>query len=212
MAVFFVHDVGRGYVTPLPRKYSVREIPTIDELEAIAPSDSVANLPYTPDQTSLKYGAEYQQIQTQTQPKPEHQARLISGVASDYMSTTVVSISIADTLYDAWNEMRLQGINHIAIVDEQGALWGVVNRQDLLDYLFTSNSAQPTTKFSQLPARTFLSSAMSTQMYELAIYMLERDQDSIAITEGGLLRGLITINDVLKAALGTHGLLEQTQA
>lgn len=212
MAVFFVHDVTRGYITPLPRKYSVREIPSIDELEAAVSSGTNVNPPHVFSQGGTKYGSEYQQIESQTQSTPKEQANLILGIASDYMSPTVVSISITDTLYDAWSEMRLQGINHLAVVNAQGALWGVVNRQDLLDYLFSIDSAQPGTKFSQLPARTFLSSATTTKMYELAIYMLERHQDSIAITEGGLLRGLITINDVLKAALGTHGLLETTRA
>jgi CBS domain-containing protein len=57
--------------------------------------------------------------------------------AAGAMSADVVSVRPGDTLYDAAVDMLDLGIRHVAVVDEQGAVVGMVSVRDLLRPLLT---------------------------------------------------------------------------
>ncbi|HLF40427.1 MAG TPA: CBS domain-containing protein [Acidimicrobiia bacterium] len=52
--------------------------------------------------------------------------------AAGVMTTDIVSVRIGDTLYDAAVDMLDVGIRHVPVVDDHGAVTGVVSVRDLL--------------------------------------------------------------------------------
>jgi CBS domain-containing protein len=55
------------------------------------------------------------------------------------MSVDVVSVRPLDTLYDAAVDMLDLGIRHVAVLDEHGAVMGMVSVRDLLRPLLTAS-------------------------------------------------------------------------
>lgn len=58
--------------------------------------------------------------------------------AAGAMSGDVVSVRPGDTLYDAAVDMLDLGIRHVAVLDEHGAVLGMVSVRDLLRPLLTA--------------------------------------------------------------------------
>ena len=58
---------------------------------------------------------------------------------ADAMSPDVVSVRPLDTLYDAAVDMLDLGIRHVAVLDEHGAVIGMVSVRDLLRPLLTAS-------------------------------------------------------------------------
>jgi signal-transduction protein with cAMP-binding, CBS, and nucleotidyltransferase domain len=58
--------------------------------------------------------------------------------AAGAMSADLVSVRPSDTLYDAAVDMLDLGIRHVAVLDERGAVLGMVSVRDLLRPLLTA--------------------------------------------------------------------------
>ena len=128
----------------------------------------------------------------------------------DVMTKDVVTLERNEKLTVADDVMRLGRIRHLPIVDEDGALAGIVSQRDL----FHSGLMRALGYGSHAKDRAMdllvLKEAMKTEVVtitpaaplaEAAKVMLERKIGCVVVVEGKKIVGIITESDFVKLAL-----------
>lgn len=210
MAVFFVHDVGKGIVTPLDRKFRVRDIPPTEELSEISkvhPKDESnpddfkehtqddRRFSSEPSPNKQKAISAYQQVKLERSPL---------GRVKNIMSTPVLSISKDKSLEDAWRIMQKYEIHHLVILDEEQKYCGMLSEKKIVPFLMNQLETGNELSNSSLEAfcqDNLLSTHPETQIEDLAPALLEYGLDGIAVFENQQIVGLVTYSDILKMIL-----------
>jgi len=211
MSVFYVHDASRGIITPLDRKFRVREISPTDELTAVQAlhRKDTAHIPeQLNDQQTTQSDTQTpsnkvasQAYQSASDPDPIGKA-LDLGRVEDIMTTPVLTADTTQSLADAWQTMQKYEIHHLAIIDALGDFCGMISEKNILPYLMMSHVNTPdSTKLSSFCQQSSLSTHTSTSVMDLATVMLEYGLRGIAVTENGKLKGIVTYSDILKVVL-----------
>lgn len=196
MPVFFVHDPAQGIVTPLDRKYRVRDIPPTSELTEI-------NRIHPKIESSLP---DQQRSPAQAY---EDNADKFQGLGRvvDFMSHPVLSIEQSKSLNQAWLEMSKYEIHHLVIVDADNALVGMLTESAILNVKMKSDAVSdeqvPLSIFSQSEV---LSTSPDTPIADLAVGLLELGLSGVPVTDNGVVVGMITRSDVLKVFLTQQSL------
>lgn len=210
MPVFFVHDVGKGVVTPLSRKFRVREISPTEELtevQAIHPKKETDFNEYLPEPAHKKPPERSNKLAAELYRETQSGDHLKLGKVKDIMSTPVLTAKKNQTLGEAWHMMQKYEIHHLAIVDENEALCGMLSEKVILPYLLnpakkSQEQADPEyTTLSVFCRQTLLSTSPETLIKDLVPALLEYGLDGIAVTENGQLSGIATYSDILKVLL-----------
>ncbi len=204
MAVFFVHDPARGIVTPLDKRYHLRDIPPTSELtETNAIHDKLSE--DYPNASHEPLGRKHRAAK-QAYAQTLSQAPLKLGKVRDVMSSPVITIGRDQTLAQAWELMQRHEIRHLAVVDRQSQLCGMLSEQvllpDLMDRVLAADAASPQNPpLSEYCRHRVLSTSPQTELTELAEAMLEQGLDGMPVTDQGKLVGMVTDTDVLKVIL-----------
>jgi len=232
MPVFFVHDIGgKGLVTPLDRKFRVRDIPPTEEINEIpkihpknesspneyeSSAEREKNATRSANQQAAQY---YQQSQTK--------AFTNLGRVKDIMSSPVLTITQDKSLEDAWRIMQKYEIHHLLIVNAEKAYCGMLSEKKIVPFLMSSaiasnkkraaeNSEQDpeqgfekrtrpeNTPLSVFCQETLLSTHPNTLVSDLSPALLEYGLDGIAVTDNGEIVGMVTYSDILKIILKTQ--------
>lgn len=209
MAVFFVHDPARGIVTPLDRRYHLRDIPPTSELtETNAIHDKLSDDTSAESYQSLgKKHRAAKQAYAQT----SSHASLRLGKVREVMSAPVISIARTQRLADAWQMMQRHDIRHLAIVDDTGRLCGMLSEQlllpDLMGHALEREGEQRhNPELSHYCQHRVLSTGPETDLVALAEAMLEQGLDGMPVSENGKLVGMVTDSDILKVILKSRPL------
>lgn len=210
MAVFFVHDVGKGIVTPLDRKFRVRDIPPTEELSEISKVHPKAETNPDDFKDHHKEGS-----LTPPEHKPSNQkaisayqdskpARSPLGRVKNIMSSPVLSINKDKSLVDAWRIMQKYEIHHLIILDDEQRYCGMLSEKNIVPFLM--NQLDTNLELSNSALESFcqdnlLSTHPETQIEDLAPALLEYGLDAIAVFENKQIVGLVTYSDILKMIL-----------
>lgn len=201
MSVFFVHDATRGIITPLDRKYHVRDIPPASELQETGAIHQKVD-----DQSNYQQRNAAQQYQS-----IEDETDKALGTVSQYMSQSVLSLPMSESLEAAWDLMRRHAIHHLAITNEQGLLAGLLTERAIVEHLIQHNKSSPIQiKLSAFCADNIISTLPSANLVDLAQGLLEMDLSGIPVTESGKVVGMITRSDLIKVLLANKHLLART--
>ena len=216
MAVFFIHDVGRRIVTPLPRKYSVREIPSIEELAEISRLHGVSDEPperraHEEDTAKNTRNAidSYVSIDSAGADTKSASASPLSGTIRECMSSQLVTAQEDLTVRRGWELLSQHSISHLPVISNQGDLLGLINKGVLLDALLGLRPIDREDALRVVCEQAFLSTSPNSLISDIAIYMLEHDIDGITVTEHNQLIGLVTLSDIVKASVGKGRLSEE---
>ena len=210
MAVFFVHDVGKGIVTPLDRKFRLRGIEPTDELseaQKIHPKtdtdiEDFKHYSKKNDQHFAKPPAIQQKaISAYQEVKPE---RSPLGAVRNIMTSPVLSISKNTPLEEAWQIMQQHGIHHLVILDDERKYCGMLSEKKIVPFLMNNNLTDRALLRSTLEPfcnESLLSTTPETQVEDLAPALLEYGLDAIAVSENHIIVGIVTYPDILKTIL-----------
>ncbi len=210
MAVFFVHDLGKGLVTPLDRKFRVRDIPPTEELNEIQkvhPKTESEPEDFKDHRRKEKHAAaesastEKKAISAYQEMKP---ARSPLGRVKNIMSSPVLSINKDKTLEDAWRIMQKYEIHHLVILDEAQRYCGMLSEKKIVPFLMSRQASDKELAKSSLEPfchESLLSTHPETQVEELAPALLEYGLDGIAVFENQEIVGIVTYPDILKTIL-----------
>jgi CBS domain-containing membrane protein len=129
----------------------------------------------------------------------------------DLMTRDVATLGRNETLRTADDVMRLGRIRHLPIVDEDGALAGIVSQRDL----FHSGLMRALGYGSHAQARALdtlvIKEAMKTDvatttpdtpLAAAAKIMFEKKIGCLVVLEGGKIAGILTEGDFVRAAAG----------
>lgn len=202
MPVFFIHDPAQGIVTPLDRKYRVRDIPPTSELTEI--NRIHPKVESTPTETYYKHSG----AQSYEQNIGLQEGGL--GLVSDYMSHPILSITQDKTLSHAWAKMIKYEIHHLAIVNEQQELVGMLTESAILAHRMRPESRSPEqTPLTEFVLKNVLSTSPDAAIEDLAVGLLELGLSGVPVTDNGMVTGMITRSDVLKIFLSKRQLNTQ---
>jgi len=128
----------------------------------------------------------------------------------DVMTKDVVTLGRNERLAVADDVMRLGRIRHLPIVDEEGALAGIVSQRDLFHSGLLRALGYGTHAKERAMELLVLKEAMKTEVVtvtptapltEAAKIMLERKIGCLVVVEGKTILGILTESDFVKLAL-----------
>ncbi len=128
---------------------------------------------------------------------------------SELMSRDVVTIGASDSCLEAVSRMHGARVRHLPVVDDAGALIGVVTDRDLRHHLFGPRvlkdvgtiavdillKAVPVSEIMSTPV---MSVPAKADVAEAARIMLEDKVGSLPVVEGARVVGIVTETDVLR--------------
>jgi len=137
--------------------------------------------------------------------------KTIPTVVRDLMSADVVTLGRNDKLAAAEDLMRLGRIRHLPVVDEDGALAGIVSQRDLfhsgliraLGYgAHAQQQALSTVAIKEAMNTDVVTATPDTPLSDAARTMLERKIGCLVVVEGDRIAGILAESDFVK--LATH--------
>ena len=130
-------------------------------------------------------------------------------VVRDLMSGDVVTLGRNEKLVAAEDLMRLGRIRHLPVVDEEGALAGIVSQRDLfhsglmkaLGYgSHAQQHALATVAIKEAMTTDVVTTTPDTPVHEAARTMFERKIGCLVVLEGGRIAGILAESDFVKLA------------
>lgn len=226
MPVFFVHDVNHGIVTPLDRKFRVREINPVQEVNATSKihpkqetdtedfkhqhahqdlnaSSEEGNQNKEPRQSSNEQSHKAIQAYQENIPPP----KLSLGRVKDIMSHPVISIFQDQNLENAWRLMQQHEIHHLVILNEQYQYTGLLSEKLITPYFMHALKSHDKLRsadaipLSEFCTQNLLSTHPETELADLGPAMLEYGLDAVAVSEHGKILGIVTKSDLFKVIL-----------
>jgi len=218
MPVFFVHDVNHGIVTPLDRKFRVREINPTQEVsatQAIHPKQETNSEDFkhhydkriNAAEERNEQSAEHNQKAIQAYQEQAPTDKLSLGRVKDIMSQPVIHTFQDQSLDGAWKQMQQHDIHHLVILNEQYQYCGLLSEKLITPYLMQlvvhpeSLETPDEIKLTHFCKQNLLSTHPETDIADLGPAMLEYGLDAIAVSEHGKIVGIITKSDVFKVIL-----------
>jgi CBS domain-containing membrane protein len=128
----------------------------------------------------------------------------------DVMTKEVITLERNEKLSVADDVMRLGRIRHLPIIDEDGALAGIVSQRDLFHSGLLRALGYGTHAKGQALGLLVLKEAMKTEVVtvtpaapltEAAKIMLEKKIGCLVVVEGQKIVGILTESDFVKLAL-----------
>jgi CBS domain-containing membrane protein len=130
------------------------------------------------------------------------------------MSREVVTLLENDTLHVADDVMGLARIRHMPVVDEEGAVVGLVSQRDLfrgalartLGYgEFARQRLYGMLRVKDVMSKEIATVSSGTPLSEAARMMLDRKIGCLVVVDGGELVGILTEGDFVGLALAPRG-------
>jgi CBS domain-containing protein len=116
---------------------------------------------------------------------------------ADLMATDVITVKRDDKLGDVHSTMRMAGIRHVPVVNDAGALVGIVSDRDV-QMAWARGTDTPVDDFMSKYAERV---SPTTSAREAAARMLENKIGSLPVVdEGGKIVGIVTETDFLVVA------------
>lgn len=129
-------------------------------------------------------------------------AKRMSTKLGDIMTKDVFTVRPDDVVDLAASVMDWQHIRHVPVEDQHGKVVGLLSARELL-HLHGRRSEEPIA-VRDIMITSFATAAPDLDVREAMQEMLSADTGCILVVREGLLVGIVTERDLLKAALGEH--------
>lgn len=137
---------------------------------------------------------------------------------SEIMTLDVVTMTVHDTVSQARQAMAEYNFRHIPIVDEKGALIGIVTHRDLLKAEVSSlgvadsenkRAIEASTSLSVIMSKTVKSASPHDSLKGAGLQMQASKIGCLPVVEDGLVVGILTDSDFVGAAISLIEELDQ---
>lgn len=129
----------------------------------------------------------------------------------DLMTENVVSVRPKDSVDKVYDTMAERSIRHLAVIDEEGDLVGVVSHRDLLRNSLVERSDLPLSVQREMMRRMRVEEVMTSEvetaepdqpLAEAAQVMYENKFGCLPVVEGWRVIGILTESDFVRYFLG----------
>jgi CBS domain-containing membrane protein len=132
---------------------------------------------------------------------------------AEIMTTEPETLGVDDSLETARDMMSQRGFRHIPIVDDSGALAGLVTQSDVLAASASKLGADDERPASEVRIGEFMTRDVATvderaELRDAAIYLQRHKYGCLPVVTDGQLRGIVTDSDFVGVAIN---LLEQLE-
>ena len=126
----------------------------------------------------------------------------------DVMQTDVVTVADSAPVKDAYDLMKLNGFRHIPVVDDHGAVAGIVSDRDILNVVVVLDKNSEQVDANMIGASTPVGDVMTTELMmaspELDLRVVIDDMlagrfNCFPVAEDDKLVGIVTHTDLLRA-------------
>jgi PAS domain S-box-containing protein/putative nucleotidyltransferase with HDIG domain len=117
------------------------------------------------------------------------------GILSQIMSSPVITAHRQMDIFEAYSLLSSNRLRHLAVVDEDNSLVGVVTLSNIVDHL-SYESFVEMKRVSQVMTRVVFTVSPHTNVREALVRMSEKSMSCIVVTEGKHSVGIITERDV----------------
>lgn len=122
---------------------------------------------------------------------------------SDWMTRLPEEIDRRESLETAARLMRDHGFHHLPVMDGSH-LFGLISSRDL-DVVLTAVGTPTKLTIGDVCARSPYTVPPTAPLGEVAQAMMERHLGSAVVVDGGVVVGIFTITDALRALVATFG-------
>jgi len=123
-----------------------------------------------------------------------------SQVVEDYMSTDLVTFTPGTDVHRAIQVLLARGISGAPVVDDAGALVGILTKRDCLKLAFSASYHQDLAgTVAEYMTRDVETVAAGTDIVEVAELFLARPFHRFPVVRDGRLVGIVTRHDILVA-------------
>lgn len=128
----------------------------------------------------------------------------------DLMTEDVKTVGPKDTLSTVYDLMDTERIRHLPVVDEDGALVGIISSRDLVKATYGASTDLPMSAQRQLLDGVFAEQIMntapetaepSTDLREAGEMLLEYKLGCLPVVEGESLVGILTESDFVRCVV-----------
>ncbi len=185
-----------GIIETYPIRPARPRQPRIDPLEAEGEDHQ---RPPTQDRSVLAAQTAYQQQTSQEDRQPK-----LALVASDLMTSSVLSLPSDHGLIEAWTTMTCKGFRHVPVTSVDGTLVGMVSDRDLLrhapDLIVGPASSQTVHRqLAEVMTSRVVSASPTTDIREIARVILDEHIHAVPILERNRrIVGIITTRDLIR--------------
>lgn len=128
----------------------------------------------------------------------------------DYMTRDPITVHEEDLLREAVETVMIRRIRHLPVLDERGRLVGIVTDRDIRRTLPSPLSAAApeeyealleTTPVSRIMSKNVITVEADTPVAGAVETLLNKKIDGLPVLESGVLVGIFTVRDALRAYL-----------
>lgn len=195
-------------VNGIVETYPVKPVaPRLTRVESVEAQGEDGQRPPVSDQSVLAAQTAYQQQSNQEQ----HLKQAV--LASDLMTTPVLTLPSDSRLAEAWTLMKDKGFRHIPVTSMHGTLVGMVSDRDLLRHapeLVTSDYSGQAAhrRLAEVMTPRVISATPTTDIREIARVMLDERIHAVPILDHHRnLVGILSATDLLRG-IANHGPVE----
>jgi CBS domain-containing protein len=116
--------------------------------------------------------------------------------------SAVATIGVEKTIYDAVKNLMEKNIGSLLVVDEKGAVCGIITERDILRECDQRYELLKQTKVKEAMSKQLIVASPEDEIDYVEDIMTQNHIRHLPIISGGKLEGLISIGDVVKLQRG----------
>jgi CBS domain-containing protein len=122
--------------------------------------------------------------------------------AKEIMSKTLSTVQPDQDLLEAMEILVCKEVSGLPVVDEDGALIGIITEKDILNFVFSGNLKS--TKVKEVMTREVVSFSPEDDVDTIALAIGQQRFRRVPIVEGEKVVGIVSRRDILRSSLQIH--------
>jgi CBS domain-containing protein len=122
--------------------------------------------------------------------------------AKEIMSRAISTIRPDQTLLDAMEILICKEVSGLPVVNDNGALIGIITEKDILNFVFSGNLKS--TKVKEVMTKEVVSFTPEDDVDTIALAIGQQRFRRVPIVQGDKVVGIVSRRDILRSALQIH--------
>ena len=126
----------------------------------------------------------------------------------DVMKTELVVVDEGESVYLGCELMANMKIGSL-LVSKRNNIVGIITEKDIIRRVIAKGKDPKTTTFKEIDNRPVLTMDISADIYDAFVFMNDEGIRHLPVAEKGMIRGMVTLSDLLKLSPGLIEIIYQ---